>query len=541
METPIYQKTRGLNRSFIFLFSLAVFLFALSPVSQSDTGTIIKTGEYIISHWSVPRVDIFSLSAGGAQFIAHFWLAAVIFYFLDAINPWTLIIFSALFTSASAILFLLFGRRLSGSLLLPAVLLPPLFALTLELWVPRAQIFSYLGVILLLIYLNYFPARHHSRLFLSFLPLLFLLWANLHAGVILGLLILTIFIATHFRASFFRPLLTISFISLLATFLNPNGFYLHLYPLLIKDVIASLGVMEWNSLLSFSHLLPARFFLTLIIIISSFIIFRLFSRRFSEPDDYFTAALLVLAVALPLTAIRQTAFFPILVFPILCREIKWRPPAHFLTPLPAGILSGILLFIFLLFGVQHARATLAEGAFNRHSLPVGAADFIIKNNLPAPIFNLENGGYLIYRLFPDYSIFFDNRNEVYRGAPLSEYLTIARRGDGWENLFNDKYNFQTAVLWYRPPLDSLAAGLSHDLFLRGWRLVFWDDAAIVLVRGGTSSTTPYQIINPFIAPDLIPPDKRRAAAAELSRALEISPDSLILRAYTTRLLSLPAQ
>jgi len=546
METPIYQKTRGLNHSFIFLFSLAVFLFALSPVSQSDTGAIIKTGEYIISHWSIPRVDVFSLSAAGAPFIAHFWLAAVIFYFLDALNPWALVIFSALFASASALILLHFGRRLSGSLLLPFLLLPLLFALTFELWVPRAQIFSYLGVILLLIYLNDFPDRRDSRLFLYSLPVLFLIWANLHAGIVLGLLILAVYVITRLRASFLRPLLTISLFSLFITFLNPNGFYLHLYPLLIKDVAAALGVMEWQSLLSFLSLrAPARFFLALIVVVSSFIVFRLFSRKFRETDDYFTAALTVLAVALPLISIRHAAFFPILTFPILCREIKWRLSTHLSESFSARAAAGIFLVLFLLFGVRHARAVLAPGPVNHHSLPALAADFIITNHLPGPIFNLENGGYLIYRLYPDYSVFFDNRNEVYRGAPLSEYLTIARRQDGWENLFNEKYNFQTVVLWYRPPLDSFAAGLSHDLISRGWSLVFWDDAALVLIRPSEDNQNligefSLKIINPFIAPDLIPPASRRAAAAETLRALSAAPDSLLLRAYARTLLSLPA-
>ena len=46
---------------------------------DSNTGYHIRTGEYILDHGSIPRVDIFSFSKPGQPWYAWEWLSAVLF------------------------------------------------------------------------------------------------------------------------------------------------------------------------------------------------------------------------------------------------------------------------------------------------------------------------------------------------------------------------------------------------------------------------------------------------------------------------------
>ena len=70
------------------------------------------------------------------------------------------------------------------------------------------------------------------------------------------------------------------------------------------------------------------------------------------------------------------------------------------------------------------------------ALPVRAVDFIAEKSLPEPLFNpYEWGGYLIWRLYPDYQVFIDSRT-LDDGA-YADYLPDAdgelqrmRLGDG---------------------------------------------------------------------------------------------------------------
>ena len=63
------------------LAALAFLLLALNltPITNNDLFLHLKTGEMILKTGSVPRVDDYSALARGRPFIAHEWLAGVLF------------------------------------------------------------------------------------------------------------------------------------------------------------------------------------------------------------------------------------------------------------------------------------------------------------------------------------------------------------------------------------------------------------------------------------------------------------------------------
>ena len=69
-----------LKRTFeVYVFVFA-FLFASRPLSDGDFWWHLKTGEYIVRNFSIPRIDFYSFTVPGRHWVAHEWLSEVIFY-----------------------------------------------------------------------------------------------------------------------------------------------------------------------------------------------------------------------------------------------------------------------------------------------------------------------------------------------------------------------------------------------------------------------------------------------------------------------------
>ncbi len=87
--TSIDESGKDKHRSFplsglpaLVILALALFFVSLSftPITNNDIWLHLAVGEWIVDHGEVPTTDPFSYTASGASFIAHEWLAGVLFY-----------------------------------------------------------------------------------------------------------------------------------------------------------------------------------------------------------------------------------------------------------------------------------------------------------------------------------------------------------------------------------------------------------------------------------------------------------------------------
>ena len=84
------------------LLGLAVFaLAAFSPaaLNDGDTWSHLATGEWILAHGAIPRVDPFSFSFAGQPWTAHEWLAELVMALAFRAAGWSGV---ALLTGAAA-------------------------------------------------------------------------------------------------------------------------------------------------------------------------------------------------------------------------------------------------------------------------------------------------------------------------------------------------------------------------------------------------------------------------------------------------------
>lgn len=541
------------SKTFLFIifaiFFVAVFLFSLHPIRESDTGFIIRTGEYVWNTGLVPHADIFSFTAPNAPWVAHYWLPGLLFFFFHSLfDIWGIILFVGCIGFFTFFTIFKTVRLFSKTLWIPFVLFFFFFSLTFDLWSARPQIFSYLFTSLLLyIIFSFKKDRVIKKLFI--LPPLLFLWANMHAGVILGIALLLLFLVSeiirewHLRSNelFLKGVLIIS--SIFITLFNPNGFSLLSYSQDIASTAKELGVMEWFSILDRFSTWQAKTFILLMCVSLLFILWNLTKRKVNFlRNDFFEIGLVLFAFILPFISIRHVIFFPIIVFPLFLWTLEWHHEKEVIHT--EGVLRnfysiplvGVLILCVVAGGVLLKR-NIAFGTIDERVLPVGAVDFVLRENILGPFFNLEHGGYLIWKLWPEEKVFLDGRNEVYKGLPTKEYISVAKQEGDWRKIIDDKYNINGMILWYRSPLDIFANNLVVNLLRENeFTLVYWDDAAIVLVRNNGANKDiikkfGYSMINPFRNPTSIPAHNMGLALDEITRARAIASRSAVLEEY----------
>ncbi len=189
------------------LVILVVFLYSLHPVVSRDFWWHISTGRYIAEHGEVPSTDPFSFTRRGAPWTPHSWLPDLVVYLV-----WkggglpAVLVLPPLFFVLNVLLFLwwlsisnpapdderrTFIWKLSGASCLVFFFLP-----TCASWMLRPNVISITFTFLLVCLLEKciadageaagvpFSWRHLLAFFVYFV-----VWANCHAGVVAGLVV----------------------------------------------------------------------------------------------------------------------------------------------------------------------------------------------------------------------------------------------------------------------------------------------------------------------------------------------------------------
>ena len=528
--------------SIIAILSLiAIFFLSINQIADFDTGYHLKTGQYIVENLSVPQHDVFSYSATGVRWIAHYWFSDIIFYVVHLLTGFPgLMIFVALISALTYYLVLKTALlKTQHSLIVPTLILV-FFYFTSELWVVRPQIFSYLFTALLIFILELWREKKDIKI-LFWLPFIFLVWANMHAGVILGIAILGVYalgmIINKNTVSITTPLV-LFFTSSLITLINPNGYKTLTYNFSIFPAVQNMNVGEWQSILHRLGTWQSKTFL--ILMLSSLILvwWSHCSKKKLFEIDWTSLALMSGFFIMPFVSIRHVGLFPIAVAPLVAAPLLRLIPKAKLDASKERLWKGLAGLIMVLLIINSLMHMEARPVINRSLLPVGAVDFIEANGIEGPMFNWGSlGGYLIWRLWPQELVFEDGRSEVFAGEPNTNLKKVIYGTPGWKEIVNEQYKVNYFIMWYREPISAVI----KDWMLRtmselDFKLVYWDDAAIILLRDTPENRNvineyAYEAIHPFIHPLNIEQDKRLLAVEEIQRVLSISPDSKVLQNY----------
>jgi hypothetical protein len=211
--------------------ALSLYLFALT-IADPDLWGHVKFGQDLLATGRIVRPDPYSFLTGDQAWINHEWLAEALFAAVFAAlgSPGLI----ALKTAVALLMLGLVGWHLGGWGVGPAIVLTGTVGLLLPWFASiRPQMFTYLCFLLLLLLIHRAERGQTRRLWLA--PMLFAVWANLHGGVLAGLIMLTLWFLAHLvggtlRADLAAPaahrVVVPVILSFCATLVNPYGIWL---------------------------------------------------------------------------------------------------------------------------------------------------------------------------------------------------------------------------------------------------------------------------------------------------------------------------
>ena len=431
-----------------------------------DFGWHLRSGQYIIKN-GIPAKDIYTYSAPNFPWINHEWgYDVLIAHVYSWWHGWELLASLAALVWASALIVAARPRAQLYLLIIAAFAISPYAGI-------RPQALTLLFFVLLLRVHTYLKRKHGN--FVWLIPLLFIPWANLHAGFVIGLALLAYF-AIKERSPKWAAVFVLS---ILATFVNPYG------PSLYVEVARTMfdrslhtQIIEWYI---FHVPTPSRGFI--ILWGATFWIYK----KKKKFDTWFDLGPLMLLAAM--SATRNIPLFVVVTVAEVggyLRLTRKAIPKKLNTPSLAMLtLLAVVVFswLYLSYGQTFAHFQTPRDSY----YPVQSANYIREHGCEGGnLFNNYNfGGYLIWKL-PEHKVFIDGRMPSWRDENGVKYLDrggkIYTESAAQKAEFK-KLNIRCAILGG----GAQSRKLRERLLKQGWTQPFDQPNSIVLMAPKTSN------------------------------------------------------
>jgi len=480
---------------------------------DAGTGWHIRNGQLMLQTRSITRVDPFSATMSGQPWYAWEWLYDVLIAAIHrALGLNGVVFFTAAIMAATFVLVFHLAMRRGGSL--PVVI----FLLVLSLgasavhFLARPHVLSWLLTVIWFALLDSaaYSADPHKDRRLLFLPVLMLLWVNLHGGFLFGFALLGVYLLGGSIQYFTCPeqreeirrwlkrLGLISVLSLLVSFVNPYGYKLHLHICrYLSDRFLMNHVSEFRSP-DFHGVAQQCFAVILLVTIAALA---------SAPRKHQVPRLLAILLAaysglyasrnLPVSSLLLT----LMIAPLLSETIAKAGGNAAIAPWLRALLSRmqsfsmrmeklemhfqghlwlVLVFVLGLWACMHGGklgpVQLLNAYFDDKHFPVEAAEVIAQRDIREPIFCPDQwGGYLIYRLYPQTKVLVDDRHDLYGDQFFRDYMNVVFVQPDWSKVLDERH-----VDWVLVEKDSSLGTILKQT--PGWDLIHEDGTAVLFHR-----------------------------------------------------------
>jgi hypothetical protein len=552
------------------LAALAFLALAVDicPITANDTFLHLRTGASVLATGQVPRVDDYSALARGRPFIAHEWLAGVVFRLVEIGGGLDgLTVLKTVIALLCAAALYATARTLGAS---PAVAVPTLaFVIILagQQMVVRPQIFSYLFAAFFLLLLARRRTGARAALW-WFLPIQ-VAWVNLHGGFLLGPAIVSLACAAETLEGLFIGLcsrattrggsetarqrlreaahlagLVAALVA--ASLLNPYGSTLLKFPFQLMSSPFMGKIYEWRSPFSieYVHTYMLREYVAWGLFGLGVLLLTVVAvaRRQSAPrGGIFPALLFVALLVLSLRSLRFVTDFGLYTCPGVAAMATWVFPV---SPMRRTKGIGLVLIIPILLGlgVWFAWNGYAFDVTSRRRfgfgvgqiVPVAGADYLRDNGVRGNAFNTYTAGaYLLYRFYPQVRVSIDSRNDVYGPDLYREYTRARTDSDALAALLKRiEASFAFLELQRGEPIEKTLEAFQK---IGGWRIVYFDDFTVILVPqdgqwAALATRDGYSVIDPArYRPGSIPLQEAAIFLDEATRAVRQSHGAFIAR------------
>jgi len=502
--TPLRRLPHGLHLLWLLAGAACTLPFCFNVMRNSDLWWHLATGRLIVSAGAIPAVDRWSFTRAGHPWLNHEWLAQTIFY------GWVRGFGIAGLTIWYFGILLLTAGLLQGALWRWAR--RPLISCACTVWAMavaspffefRPHLYTLLGVTLLLGWIMVLEAPDRWWLALVFLP-----WANLHAGVVLGLLIVGIWQLAWVLAGDsslgsrwlrLRRAAAVFLACILASLLNPQGVKLLAYPLNVARSAPGTfrQLLEFLPPFSDRGLRPILYLWALGLFGAAPLF--LMSKRWIRAGDGRLWTLLGVAgltLAISLVSARFIPLFAIAQAPVLATALaalaarNTVPARRSRAPGPRRSgLRWVVPALVLLAGVialhrYPLRPDVFRALTTEETFPVEVLNFVEHNQLAGNVFAYQGwGGYIHWRTNGRLRVYYDTRADtVFDPETYRRYVQVQHLQEGWmETLEASGADY---FLWPQLPWPQLPdVSQAKALLASGrWQQLYSDFAAVLLAR-----------------------------------------------------------
>ncbi|MFH0852143.1 MAG: hypothetical protein V1845_00855 [bacterium] len=474
------------NRAWIFVVAglFLIFFIGLKAPVDPDFGWHLTVGRDILANRAIPHLDPYSFTLPEFPWISYSWLSDI---FIAATEKYFgLFILSLLFSVFSLAAFWVAARAIKAPPVYQIIGALVTAILSVSVIGVRPQVFSILGLAIVLFILLRWRQNHNTKI-LFWLPPVFLIWANIHPGFAMGLVLFSIFIAGCAIFAYakmapklprYKNLIISFFLSLAATFLNPYG------PRIWKEIWRTSAdfygrsqLIEWQPLFKTP---PSVFLPTLIL--AAFLLISLFV---AKKRDFLFITLSAFFFISALLAWRNLPLFLVASSPLLIISFENIAGIYLTDKIKTPIVIFAIFAITFFIGWRNTKqiwlldsnpAALAQEA----QLPYAATQFLSASHLPLSTNRLLNeynwGGYILWQL-PKTKVFIDGRMPHWqlpdRHIFLDYQILQAAKDIKSTNALIKKYDLNLALIRRDSPL-------ALRLKSAGWQNIYQDATAIIL-------------------------------------------------------------
>lgn len=480
-----------------FLFVAIFLLVALHQgrdlLNDGDTGYHIRAGEYILKTMSVPTHDMFSFLSPPLPWTAHEWLSEVIMALVHRAFGLTgiVVFFAFLIALTALLLFDTVHTKEANILISLGVVILATTASGLH-WLARPHVFSFVLMVVWYHILCLYQEKGRNLLYL--LPLIMVLWANLHGGFMGGFIMLSVFLAGNaFDAVFthgdrakaverLKTLAVTTAVCVAVCLINPYGYHILLFPFqLTSSKYLMDGVSEFISP-DFHEWYVRGFEIYLLVLVAALA----WSRKKLKAAD---VLFILLFMHMSLYSARYIPLFAIVAARILAQKLNelfqeqdsaftrfMQRRSNNISRLDASAMRYLWPAASVLLVVYIAASGKIAYGFNPELKPVAATEFIKREKIAGNMFNNDEfGDYLIYSAYKEYKVFIDGRLDMYGADRLKEFRKVTGFKQGWEKVF-EKYG----ITWV---FFDANAHLSRYLLLhKDWKLIYADKVTNIFVK-----------------------------------------------------------
>ena len=465
----------------ILVYSSAFYFFSFIT-ADTDLWGHIKFGKDMWDAMALQRVDIYSYTAFGSEWINHEWLSELLMYFAYQIFGSAGLLIGKLLVGLSIVYLL---SKISFHRTCEPLVYGIIFVLAIFVMCPgfmiRPQILTFLFTSYYLYSFHFYLERGKNLLWS--LPIIMVVWVNCHGGFLIGVGMFPVAVGCeyltcrvknkdtrHLRRMIFWLILTE-----LAVLINPYGY--HLLSFLYETLSVPRGVSEWDPVGVFD-LSYIRFKLLSLFFISSFFI-RNKERR------YWEVGIIIVALSYAFLHQRHTPVFAIVAAAYLTENFSMVVHRAGLfdkiRSFSSYALLNAFLFVLVFYQVAFAGYKYIKAEWNiiidPAKYPVFAVRFLKENGIKGKIFvPFDWGEYVIWNLYPDCRVSIDGRfRTVYPEEVIADHFQSAGDEAKLRNLL-EKY-----------PAD-IILGRQNTLYQRlistqdRWIYVYSDPTAIVFVK-----------------------------------------------------------